>query len=92
MRSVLGCQEYVNRSLRKLKTLFDVRRSGTEEKLREKLERTNMNDFVAIEPDSGEYFFGKTLSEAIQASRGPIRTVWHLQCVSVIVQRFKSEF
>jgi hypothetical protein len=24
---------------------------------------------VAIEPDSGEYFFGKTLSEAIQASR-----------------------
>lgn len=40
-----------------------------EEKLREKLEKTNMNDFVAIEPDSGEYFFGKTLSEAIQASR-----------------------
>jgi hypothetical protein len=28
-----------------------------------------MHDFVAIEPDSGEYFFGKTLSEAIQASR-----------------------
>ncbi len=40
-----------------------------EEKLRDKLERTNMHDFVAIEPDSGEYFFGKTLSEAIQASR-----------------------
>lgn len=40
-----------------------------EEKLRQKLEQTNMNDFVAIEPDSGEYFFGKTLSEAIQASR-----------------------
>ena len=28
-----------------------------------------MNDFVAIEPDSGDYFFGKTLSEAIQAPR-----------------------
>lgn len=40
-----------------------------EEKLRETLERTNMNDFVAIEPDSGDYFFGQTLSEAIQASR-----------------------
>ncbi len=40
-----------------------------EEKLRTKLEATNRNDFVAIEPDSGDYFFGKTLSEAIQASR-----------------------
>ena len=40
-----------------------------EETLRAKLEATNMNDFVAIEPDSGDYFFGKTLSEAIQASR-----------------------
>ena len=50
----------------------DVVRRATqlyEEKLRENLERTNMNDFVAIEPDSGEYFFGNTLSEAIQASR-----------------------
>lgn len=50
----------------------DVVRRATqfyEEILRERLERTNMDDFVAIEPDSGEYFFGKTLSEAIQASR-----------------------
>jgi hypothetical protein len=50
----------------------DVVRRATqlyEERLRDMLERTNMNDFVAIEPDSGEYFFGKTLSEAIQASR-----------------------
>jgi len=50
----------------------DVVRRATqlhEEQLREKLERTNMNDFVAIEPDSGEYFFSRTLSEAIQASR-----------------------
>lgn len=50
----------------------DVVRRATqlyEEKLREKLEKTNRNDFLAIEPDSGEYFFGKTLSEAIQASR-----------------------
>ena len=50
----------------------DVVRRATqlyEEQLREKLEATNMNDFVAIEPESGQYFFGKTLSEAIQAAR-----------------------
>lgn len=40
-----------------------------EEKLRTTLERTNWNEFVAIEPDSGAYYFGKTLSEAIQAAR-----------------------
>jgi hypothetical protein len=40
-----------------------------DEKLRETLEKTNLHEFVAIEPDSEEYFFGQTLSEAIQASR-----------------------
>ncbi len=40
-----------------------------EQTLRVKLEATNMNDFIAIEPDSGDFFFGNTLSEAIQASR-----------------------
>lgn len=40
-----------------------------EETLRAELEVTNKDDFVAIEPDSGDYFFGKTLSEAIQAAR-----------------------
>ena len=40
-----------------------------EEKLRATLEATNMDDFVAIEPESGDYFCAKTLSEAIQASR-----------------------
>lgn len=40
-----------------------------EEELRSKLELTNMDDFVAIEPDSGDYYFGKTLSGAIRASR-----------------------
>lgn len=54
-----------------MKTEDLVRRATQlyEEKLRHKLERTNRDDFVAIEPDSGDYFFGKTLSEAIQASR-----------------------
>jgi hypothetical protein len=40
-----------------------------ERHLREDLERTHLNEFVAIEPDSGEYFLGKTLSDAIQAAR-----------------------
>ena len=39
------------------------------ERLREHLEKTNLHDFVAIEPISGEYFLGQTLSSAIGASR-----------------------
>lgn len=38
-------------------------------KLKTNLEATNLGDFVAVEPDSGDYFLGKTLSEAIQAAR-----------------------
>lgn len=40
-----------------------------EEQLRASLEESHMNEFVAIEPISGEYFLGQTLSEAIGASR-----------------------
>jgi hypothetical protein len=40
-----------------------------EQKLRSRLEFTNRDDFVAIEPESGDFFLGKTLSEAIQAAR-----------------------
>jgi len=40
-----------------------------EEKLRRRLESTNPDDFVAIEPESGDFFLAKTLSEAIQAAR-----------------------
>ncbi len=40
-----------------------------EERLRVILERTHRDDFVAIEPISGDYFTGLTLSEAIGASR-----------------------
>jgi len=39
------------------------------ERLRASLEKDHMNQFVAIEPISGEYFLGNTLSEAIGASR-----------------------
>jgi hypothetical protein len=40
-----------------------------QERLKERLETTNRDDFVAIEPESGNFFLGKTLSEAIQAAR-----------------------
>ncbi len=50
----------------------DVARRATaiyEETLRRHLEATNLHAYVAIEPDSGDYFLGETLSEAIQRSR-----------------------
>ena len=40
-----------------------------EQKLRSQLESTNPNDFVAIEPESGDFYVGPTLSDAIQAAR-----------------------
>lgn len=40
-----------------------------EERLRSSLEQSHMDAFVAIEPISGDYFVGQTLSEAIGASR-----------------------
>jgi hypothetical protein len=40
-----------------------------EQRLRGMLEESHMNEFVAIEPISGDYFLGQTLSEAIGASR-----------------------
>lgn len=38
-------------------------------RFKKELEATHSDDFVAIEPDSGDYFVGRTLSEAIQAAR-----------------------
>ena len=40
-----------------------------EDSLKETLERTHPGQFVAIEPASGDYFLGLTLSEAIAAAR-----------------------
>lgn len=40
-----------------------------EKQLRTLLEKSHMHEFVAIEPTSGEYFLGQTLSEAVGASR-----------------------
>ena len=51
---------------------LDVARRATEiydMRLRGILEANHRNAFVAVEPDSGDYFLGNTLSEAIQAAR-----------------------
>ncbi len=37
--------------------------------LREELEKSSMNRFVAIEPDSGHFYVGDTLSDAIAKAR-----------------------
>jgi hypothetical protein len=39
------------------------------ERLRTQLEESHRDEFVALEPVSGDYFLGKTLSEAMGAAR-----------------------
>ena len=39
-----------------------------QERLRTDLERSHLNSFVAIEPESGDYFLGRTVSEASEAA------------------------
>ena len=38
-------------------------------RLRAILEPEHMDEFIAIEPESGDYFLGHTLNEATQAAR-----------------------
>ncbi len=40
-----------------------------EQRLRDQLEPSHQDEFIAIEPISGDYFLGRTLSEAIGAAR-----------------------
>jgi len=52
-----------------VQNVADRARRIYEERLRASLEESHMNEFVAIEPVSGDYFLGRTLSDAIGASR-----------------------
>lgn len=45
-------------------------------RLRSVLEPGHADEFVAIEPESGEYFLGKTLSEATRAARQSYPDRW----------------
>ena len=50
-------------------SVADAARRLYAERLRDLLEPEHKDEFVAIEPVSGDYFLGRTLSEAIGASR-----------------------
>lgn len=56
--STADIQEFASR----VEALYD-------QKLKSSLEKTHPNYFLAIEPESGDYFLGKTLTEAAQAAR-----------------------
>ncbi len=52
----------VDEFVRKAEAIYATR-------LRSVLEADHLDDFVAIEPQSGDYFLGKTLNEATRAAR-----------------------
>lgn len=52
----------LNSFVERAEQIYDLR-------LRSQLESQHANAFVAIEPDSGDYFLGNTVSEAIGAAR-----------------------
>ena len=39
------------------------------ERLKSELERTNLNDYLVIEPESGDFFLGHTLDEVAAKAR-----------------------
>jgi hypothetical protein len=45
----------------KARSLYDAR-------LREDLEKSHFGEYVCIEPDSGDYFLGMTLDQAVNAA------------------------
>ena len=64
--------------------IYDRAEKFYEERLKAELERTHMDCFIAIEPDSGDYFLGHTLTEAAAAAhaaypdrRGAILRIGH---------------
>ena len=52
----------INDFVRKAEEVYATR-------LRSVLEPQHLDEFVAIEPESGDYFLGRTLSEAMGAAR-----------------------
>jgi hypothetical protein len=49
--------------------IADAGRRIYEERLKSALEPVHRDEFVAIQPQSGDYFLGRTLAEAIRAAR-----------------------
>lgn len=50
-------------------SIVDAAERLYETRLKSELEPLHRGEFVAIEPSSGEYFLGRTMSEAKQAAR-----------------------
>lgn len=51
------------------KSVAEKAKSIYEERLRTSLETDHRDKFVAIEPDSGDFFIGSTYSESVTAAR-----------------------
>jgi len=51
------------------KSIIDRARRIYTNQLQTDLETRHMNRFVAIEPESGEYFLGDTFDEAVKSAR-----------------------
>ncbi len=50
------------------KSIIDRAKCIYAEQLQKNLEEQHLHQYVAIEPDSGEYFLGDTFDEAIKAA------------------------
>ena len=51
------------------KSVIERARQIYADRLQSALENQHQNRFVAIEPESGEYFFGDTFDEAVTSAR-----------------------
>jgi len=51
------------------KSVIDRAKQIYASQLQSDLERAHMDRFVAIEPESGEYFLGDTFDEAVKSAR-----------------------
>ena len=56
-------------STAELQQLAETGQKIYETRLQSELERSHLHEFVAIEPESGDYFLGKTLTDAMTAAR-----------------------
>ena len=50
------------------KSIIDRAKRIYTDRLQSELERDHFNRFVSIEPESGEFFLGDTLDEAVQSA------------------------
>ncbi len=51
------------------KSVIDRAKNIYADKLKDELESNHMDRFVAIEPESGDFFLGDTFDEAVKAAR-----------------------